>query len=267
MAAERFELLDIDRLLPASEQPRKRFAQETLEDLAASIQENGLIQPVVVRPLPGSRPPAFEIVAGERRWRAAQLAGLHRIPALIRDVDDDSAALAALVENLQREDLSLLEEARAVQALVERHGLTHEAVAQRCGYRTRDRVTHLLRILRLPSEVLDLIDEGKLSFGHAKLLAGLPRREQAEWARETVKRGWSVEALSRHLRRRSDPPARDQKTEADPNVRRLETLLGEHLGAPVRLDCPNARGGRLVIEFDSLDVLDGILDRIGFRDD
>ena len=267
MTTERIEWLDIDRLAPSADQPRKRFDPESLEDLAASLEHAGMLQPIVVRPLPGSHPPRFEIVAGERRWRAAQRAGLRRVPVLIRHLDDSETALAALVENLQRENLTLLEEARAVRRLVETHGLTHEAVARRCGYRTRDRVTHLLRILRLPQDVLELLDRKALSFGHAKLLAGLDTvAERSRWAHETVRHGWSVETLARRLRgARARPKKSGEGSGKDPNVARLERNLSEHLGVPVALRMKDARKGELVLRFDSLDVLDGLLEKIGFR--
>ena len=266
--SERIEWLDIDRIVPSPGQPRKRFDPESIDELAASIGHAGMLQPIVVRPVPGTCRRRFEIVAGERRWRAAQRAGLHRVPVVVRNLDDEDAALAALVENLQRQDLSLLEEARAVERLVREFGMTHQEVAGRCGYGARDRVTHLLRILKLPTEVLGMLEDGILSFGHAKLLAGLPVAEQSALAREAAARRWSVAALARHVRRRQEAQDAGHPRQDDPNIRELEQRVSEIVGAETRVEFqPNTGRGCIRFTFHSLEQLEGILERLGWSEE
>lgn len=259
--------VDIDLLQPGRYQPRRTFAPEALEELAGSIRAEGVVQPIIVRPLHGAGPARYEIIAGERRWRAAQLAGLRQIPALIRSPDDRSALVQALVENLQREDLNPVEAARGIQRLIDEFELTHLEAARRLG-RSRDAVTHLLRILTLEPRVLAWIEEGRLTLGHAKLLVGLPQSLQQVIANEVIDRGLSVRALEQRIRAMDRTPGRSSKPESgrDADIVRLEQRVGELVGAQTRVDYePNRRQGRLTFTFHSLDALEGILERLGYR--
>ncbi|HSH40766.1 MAG TPA: ParB/RepB/Spo0J family partition protein [Arenicellales bacterium] len=260
-AAARGELrkLPLDLLDRGRYQPRTDFDPAALQELADSIRSQGVVQPIVVRPQPGGR---YEIVAGERRWRAAQLAGLDEIPALVREITDETAVAVALIENIQREDLNPLEEATALKRLTTEFGMTHQAVAEAVG-RSRVSVTNLLRLLELAQEVKGLIGERRLEMGHARALLSLDHPRQVEVARQVASRGLSVretEALVRRLlegRDRSRPqPA------ADPNIRHLQEDLASRLGATVQIQHGRSGKGRLVIRYNDLDELDGILERI-----
>jgi ParB family chromosome partitioning protein len=259
--------IDVDLLQAGRYQPRRNFVPAALEKLAGSIRAEGVLQPIIARPLPGSTPTRYEIIAGERRWRAAQLAGLQSIPALVRDPDDRSALVQALVENLQREDLDPVETARGVQRLIDEFQLTHDEAARRLGH-SRDAVSHLLRILKLEPGVLADVSQGRLSLGHAKLLASLPQPLQQEIAQEVIDRGLSVRALEQRIRALDRPPGRSPKPESgrDADIVRLEQRVGELVGAQTRVDYePNRRQGRLTFTFHSLDALEGILERLGYR--
>jgi len=252
--------IPLDLIRPGPDQPRRRFDPAALQELADSIRAQGVVQPVVVRPAPEG---GYELVAGERRWRAAQLAGLQEIPAVVRRLDGREAAAVALIENIQREDLNALEQARALARLVEEFGLTHQEVAEAVG-RSRSAVSNTLRLLELEPEVQRLVEEGALEMGHARALLALGGAAQREAAARVVAKGLSVRETERLVRRlvqggtsRRPVPARD------PDVARLERELGERLGAPVRIE-HRARGrGRLVIEYASLEELDGLLERLG----
>lgn len=263
----RLRQIDIDLLCPGRYQPRREFPSEALAELAASIQAEGVLQPILVRPLPGTAPPRYEIIAGERRWRAAQAAGLQRVPALVRSTDDRTALSHALVENLQREDLNPVEMAQGVARLIEEFQLTHEAAARTLG-RSRDAISHLLRILKLDPEVLAMVAQDRLSLGHAKLLAGLPQSMQQPLAEEALRKDLSVRALERRIRARMDtsesPTTAD--TRRDPDIVRLEQHVGEMVGAETRIDyAPSRCRGQLCFTFHSLEALDGILQRLGYR--
>ena len=242
-------------------QPRRKFDQEALKKLAESIQAQGLMQPVVLRPRPQG---GYELVAGERRWRAAQLAGLSSIPALVKQVSDQEASLMALVENLQREDLGPLEQAAAMQRLRDEFGLTQEQIAQSLG-KSRPAVANALRLLKLEPEVQDLLNDGSLEEGHARPLLTLPAGVQAEAARAIVEQGMNArqaEALARRLqapgsRKRPDAAAKDADT------LRLERNLSEQIGAQVSIShSAKGKNGKLIIRYSSLDELDGILKHI-----
>jgi ParB family chromosome partitioning protein len=241
---------------------------DSLAELAESIKAQGVVQPIVVRPLPrqGDGEARYEIVAGERRWRAAQLAGLHAIPAVVRDIPDESAVAVALIENIQRENLNPIEEARALHRLVEEFGLTHEDAASAVG-RSRTTVTNLLRLLELPRPVRTFLESRELDMGHARALLGLPTPEmQFEIAERIVKQGWSVREAEQAVRRvagTSGDKGRGSAREApsDPNVRRLETDLAETLGATVKIE-HGPKGGRVVIRYHGLEELEGILAHI-----
>jgi ParB family chromosome partitioning protein len=249
-------------------QPRVDMRQEALEELAISIRNQGLIQPIVVRPLASGA--GYEIIAGERRWRAAQIAGLTTIPALIRRVPDEAAIAMALIENIQREDLNPLEEARALQRLVAEFHVTHSQAAEAVG-RSRTTVTNLLRLLELAPEVAALVEKRQLEMGHARALLGLSsRRAQIEAAQRVVGQSLSVrqtEALVRHLTAATAPGAApavksSASQQTDPNVRALQQDLSEKLGAKVLIQQDSGGKGKLVIAYNSLDELDGILHHI-----
>jgi len=257
----------VDLLQRGKYQPRIDMREETLAELAESIKAQGVVQPIVVRPLPnpGGGETRYEIVAGERRWRAAQLAGLHSIPAVVRDIPDEAAVAVALIENIQREDLNPLEEARSLHRLVEEFGLTHADAAEAVG-RSRVTVTNLLRLLELPRPVRELLERRQLDMGHARALLGLGSPEQqVEIGERIAKQGWSVRETEAAVRRVAGPlgsskPAKTAR-DGDPNVRRLETDLAETLGATVSIE-HGPKGGRVVIRYHGLAELEGILAHI-----
>ena len=236
-------------------------------ELADSIKSQGLVQPILVRPLPHRNPgesQRYEIIAGERRWRAAQMAGLADIPAVIRDVPDEAAVSMALIENIQREDLNPLEEARALSRLIEEFGLTHQAAAEAVG-RSRAAVSNLVRLMELADEVKELLEQRRIEMGHARALLGLTsRRQQIEVAGLVAKKSLSVrdtEALVRriispHPDNPRDPPA------VDPDIHRLERELADKLGAKVAFQHTASGKGKLVVSYNSLDELEGILGHI-----
>ncbi len=233
-----------------------------LEELAASIRAQGVLQPIVVRPMSGSG--RYELMAGERRWRAAQLAGLQDIPAVIRDVPDQAAMAIALIENIQRENLNPVEEAHALQRLVDEFEMTHQQAADAVG-RSRAAVSNLLRLLDLSSEVKNLLEHGDLEMGHARALLALSGDQQTQAARQVVAKGLSVretEHLVRRLLQTASSVDRRESPAADPDIRRLQDDLSAQLGAIVKIQ-HTARGkGRLVVHYNSLDELDGILNHI-----
>ena len=251
--------LDIDRIHRGKYQPRQHFDQEALQELANSITAQGIVQPIVVR-ADGDK---FELIAGERRWRAAQLANLQKVPAIVRDIDSKSAAAIALIENIQREDLNPLEEAQALMRLIEEFDLTHQQVADSIG-RSRAAVSNLLRLLDLADPVKDQVNKGLLNMGHARALLALIRHDQIEVARIVVNRGLSVreteQLVKKTLAGSSAKPASPAST--DPDVQRLETKISEKLGAAVKIKSGKKGAGQLVISFHSGDELDGILQHL-----
>jgi len=261
--------LPLDVLQRGRYQPRLDMRPETLTELADSIKAQGVVQPIVVRPLEAPQAGAsqrYEIIAGERRWRAAQMAGLAEIPAVIRAIPDEAAIAVALIENIQRENLNPLEEARALSRLVSEFGLTHQEVAEAVG-RSRAGVSNLLRLLELPPEVAELVEKRELEMGHARaLLALAQRRQQSEVALLVAKKGLSVretEALVRRLQAPAGSSGGDSAPAArDPNVERLEQDLAEKLGAKVAIQQGSRGRGKLVVSYNSLDELDGILAHI-----
>lgn len=254
--------LPLERIERGRFQPRRDFDPERLRELADSIAAQGVIQPIVVRPLDGDR---YEIVAGERRWRAAQQAGLAEIPVVVRDVDEATALAIALIENIQRHDLSPLEEAGALERLLGEFGLTHQQVAEAVG-KSRATVTNLLRLLDLEPPVKALLDTGSLEMGHARALLGLKAGEQITAAEQVVAQGLSVRETERLVRRLlSEADAKRPASGApslDPNIRALQDNLCERLGARVAIQHGNRGAGKLVIAYNSLDELDGILAHI-----
>jgi ParB family chromosome partitioning protein len=267
-AEDELQHLPLDLLQRGRYQPRLDMRPESLAELAESIRAQGVVQPIVVRPLdaPDERGvQRYEIIAGERRWRAAQQAGLRDIPAVIRRVPDEAAIAMALIENIQREDLNPLEEARALERLISEFGLTHQQAADAVG-RSRAAVSNLLRLLELPEEVCERLAKRELEMGHARALLGLPqRRQQIEVATLLVRKGLSVRETEALVRRMSEPQresAGAAVATTDPNIRRLQQDLSEKLGATVAIEHSQSGKGRLVVRYNSLDELDGILTHI-----
>lgn len=252
--------LPIDLLQPGKYQPRTDMHQESLQDLANSIKAQGVLQPVVVRKIDGGR---YEIIAGERRWRAAQLAELHEVPAVIRDVPDEAAIAMALIENIQRENLNPIEEANALQRLIEEFELTHQQAADAVG-RSRAAVSNLLRLLSLNQDVRLLLENGDLEMGHARALLTLEGDGQSKAARDVVARGLSVRETEQLVNRLRDPSSSRPKAAKtlDPNIQRLQDDLAEKLGAKVAVQHANSGKGKLVVHYNTLDELDGILAHI-----
>jgi ParB family chromosome partitioning protein len=262
---EELARVPLDLLQRGRYQPRLDMRPESLTELAESIRAQGVVQPIVVRPIGEADERGvqrYEIIAGERRWRAAQQAGLRDIPAVIRRVPDEAAIAMALIENIQREDLNPLEEARALERLISEFGLTHQQAADAVG-RSRAAVSNLLRLLELPEEVCERLARREIEMGHARALLGLPqRRQQIEVATLVASRGLSVRDTESLVRRMAEPP--ESRTQAppaaiDPNIQRLEEDLAEKLGARVNIEHARAGNGRLVIRYNSLEELDGIL--------
>ena len=265
-AGDRLASLPLDLLQRGKFQPRVDMRTETLQELADSIKSQGLVQPILVRPVGGRVPgesQRYEIIAGERRWRAAQMAGLAEIPAVIRDVPDEAAVSMALIENIQREDLNPLEEARALLRLTEEFGLTHQAAAEAVG-RSRAAVSNLLRLMELADEVKELLEQRRIEMGHARALLGLTsRRQQIEVAGLVAKKSLSVRDTEGLVRRIMNPhPAAQEAPAADPDISRLERELADKLGAKVAFQHTASGKGKLVVSYNSLDELEGILGHI-----
>ena len=238
-------------------QPRRLMDQQALEELAQSIRTRGVVQPVVVRP--GADGQLYELVAGERRWRAAQMAELRAIPAVIKELSDEAALGVALIENIQRQDLNPVEEALAIKRLIDDFDLTHQEAGDAIG-RSRAAVSNLLRLLDLREDVLRLLESGELEMGHARALLPLHGEVQSRAAAEVVARGLSARETEALVRRLNAPPK--EPTPPDPDVRRLENDLSERIGSAVSIRHGARGAGRLVIRYGSLDELDGILERI-----
>jgi len=264
--------LPLDLLQRGKYQPRVDMRQETLQELADSIKAQGVVQPIVVRPVgtpAAGQSQRYEIIAGERRWRASQLAGLPDIPAIIRHIPDEAAIAVALIENIQREDLNSLEEARALDRLINEFQLTHQQCADAIG-RSRAAVSNLLRLLEAAPEVCEMVAHHSLEMGHARALLGLTnKRKQAEVAAEVVKKGMSVRDTEALVRRLTTAPsaaggesAASSGGSSDPNVSRLEQELAEKLGAKVTIQHASSGKGKVVVTYNSLDELDGILAHI-----
>ncbi|MEJ2256605.1 MAG: ParB/RepB/Spo0J family partition protein [Woeseiaceae bacterium] len=258
--------IPVELLQRGQYQPRVDMRQDTLENLADSIRSQGVVQPIVVRPIGGSSGERrFEIIAGERRWRAAQLAGLANIPAVVRDIADEAAIAMALIENIQREDLNPLEESRALDRLIREFDLTHAEAAEAVG-RSRASVSNLLRLLDLSDKVKPLLEDRQLEMGHARALLGISdATQQFDVARQVVKKGLSVRETERLVKRISAGGAKKPAklpAAKDADIRRLEIEVSEKLGARVNLEHSAKGAGKLVISYNSLDELDGILKHI-----
>jgi ParB family chromosome partitioning protein len=266
-AGDRIASLPLDLLQRGKYQPRTDMRPESLQELADSIKAQGLVQPILVRPLPGrnaGESQRYEIIAGERRWRAAQMAGLAEISVVIRDVPDEATLAMALIENIQREDLNPLEEARALSRLIEEFGLTHQSAAEAVG-RSRAAVSNLLRLMELADEVKELLEQRRIEMGHARALLSLTgRRQQIEVAGLVARKSLSVRDTESLVRRLLSPPKAGgaADTSPDPDIRRLELELADKLGAKVAFQHNPTGKGKLVVSYNSLDELEGILGHI-----
>ena len=257
---QRQESLVVGSLQPGKYQPRTRMDPGSLEELAASIKAQGLIQPISVRPVGGGR---FEIIAGERRWRAAQIAGLAEVPVLVRDIPDDAALAMSLIENIQREDLNPLEEAAGIQRLIDEFSMTHQEAADAVG-RSRSGASNLLRLLQLAKPAQDMLMAGDIEMGHARALLPLSKGEQGRLAALVVEKGYSVRETERLVARELNPPVKKGgEKRADRDLLRLEAELSDRLGATVKISANRKGSGSLNIRFGSLDQLDGLLARLG----
>lgn len=262
---ELLQSIAVDRIHPGRYQPRSRMDEASLAELAESIKAQGLVQPILVRPVDGGR---FEIIAGERRWRAAHRAGLTEVPALVRAVADQAALALSLIENIQRENLNPLEEAQGIARLIGDFGLTHEAAAQAIG-RSRSAVSNLLRLTQLAKPVQELLLAGRLDMGHARALLALPAAQQPAAAQRVIANALSVRESERMVHALLTPAARRGKRpprrRADADLTRLEEELADALGATVRIEPTRKGGGRVVIGYASLEQLDGIVAKLRRR--
>ncbi len=259
--SDSLKTLAVDLLQRGQYQPRKDFNKDSLQELADSISAQGVVQPIVVRALPRSK--KFEIIAGERRWRAAQLAGLQDVPVVVKDVPDKTVMCIALIENIQREDLNPLEEAEALARLIEEFDMTHDTIAEAVG-RSRSAVTNLLRLLELNSKVKQLVESRQIDMGHARALLTLPLAKQLSVAETIIKQGLSVRATEKLVQQLSgdSKQGKAKQTSKDPNIQSLENDLSEKMGAKVTIKQQAKGKGVLQINYHSLDELDGILKHI-----
>lgn len=260
-AAERPGTLSVAALQPGKYQPRTNMHDEAIAELADSIRAQGVIQPILVRPI---GPDRYEIIAGERRWRAAQKAGLSDVPVVIRDVRDDAALAMALIENIQREDLNAIEEAAGIQRLIDEFGMTHQAAAEAVG-RSRSAVSNLLRLLQLPAALRRMLADGRLEMGHARALLGLPTHEQLAAADQIAEKQLSVreaETLAANLAAGKNRTTRRAAPAPDRDIQRLEEELADALGTAVHIRAGRRGRGKLVIDYGSLDQLDGLLTKL-----
>jgi ParB family chromosome partitioning protein len=255
--------LPIEQLVPGKYQPRQDMSPEALEDLASSIRSQGIIQPIVVRPISDN---TYEIIAGERRWRAAQLAELDLVPCIIKDVPDEAAVAIALIENIQREDLNAMEEAIALQRLQDEFELTHQEVADAVG-KSRTSITNYLRLNKLEPDVKTLMEHGDLEFGHAKVLLGLSGDEQILAARKVVAKELTVRDTEKLVNSITEGVKDKEIVDKDPDVKLLEQQLIEKLGAKVDISYNRKGKGKLVISYSSLDELDGIISHLNPEED
>ncbi len=257
---DRLATLKVGQIGPGRFQPRTRMDEASLQELAASIRTQGLMQPILVRPVAGER---YEIIAGERRWRGAKIAGLAEVPVLVRDVPDQTALAMALIENIQRENLNPLEEAQGVQRLVSEFSLTHQEAAEAIG-RSRTATTNLLRLLNLEKSVQRLMFDGRLDMGHARALLALEGRRQEHVAAQVAERGLSVRETEKLVNDLLNPSVRSKthRAQTDRDVARLEEQLSEELGTTVQIRQGRKGAGKLVISYTSHDHLDSLLERI-----
>ena len=257
---DRLQQLPVEILQRGQFQPRRLMDKEALDDLANSISKQGVLQPIVARKLDSGD---YEIIAGERRWRAAQQAGLDRVPVVVRELSDEDAMVIGLIENLQREDLNPIEEARGMQRLIEEFTMTHQQVADSVS-RSRAAVSNLLRLLSLQGEVSSLLEQGQLDMGHARALLSLDEGAQLKAAQQIIKVGMSVRQAEQLVRRMQEEQIStvSKTKEKDPDIRHLEESLSERLGTNVLIKVGNRGKGKLIIDFHGNDVLQGILEKI-----
>ncbi len=251
--------LPVEFLQPGQYQPRKIMTDDALEELASSIKAQGVIQPVVVRELSKDK---YEIIAGERRWRASQIAGLDEIPCLVKDIPDEAAIAMALIENIQREDLNAMEEAVALQRLMQEFELTHQQTADAVG-KSRTTVTNLLRLLTLSEVCRTMLERGDLEMGHARALLSLPSEEQTSIARVVVAKGLTVRDTEKLVRKANSPVTTKQPQKSDPHIAQLERSLSDKVGAPIKIQHGAKGKGKIIIQYNSLDELDGVLNHMG----
>ena len=253
-------MMAVSQLVPGKYQPRSQIDSESLQELADSIRAQGLMQPILVRETAAG----YEIIAGERRWRAAQLAGMSEVPVLLREVADAEVAAMALIENIQREDLNAIDEAHGLHRLIEEFGMTHDAAAQAVG-KSRTAVSNLLRLLNLSRPVQDMLGAGLIEMGHARALLPLHAGQQRELAHEIETRGLSVREVERRVARLKAPAAAPAKPAASRDTLRLEEALADALGMTAQVRVGGKGGGRLTLHFSSADALDGLLQRLGIE--
>lgn len=253
--------LSVEVIQPGQYQPRRDIQPESLDELAASIKAQGLMQPIIVRPLVGFED-RYEIIAGERRWRACRLLDMTHIPALVREVDDESAIALALIENIQREDLNPMEEAIALHRLQHEFELTQQQVADAVG-KNRATIANLLRLMKLNDDVKRLLEHGDIEMGHARALLALNGQEQSDAATQVVSRALTVRQTEALVRQWQEPESiQPEKAPVNPDIQRLERILGDRLGAKVAIQHGEKGKGKLVINYTSLEELDGILNHI-----
>lgn len=256
--------MPVEFLQPGRYQPRRVMTEEALNELAESIKSQGLIQPIVVRKIDNN---VFEIIAGERRWRASQKAGLHEVQVLVKEVSEQGAAAMALIENMQREDLNSIEEALGLQRLIHEFQLTQEQAAGAVG-KSRVSVTNLLRLLHLHDDVKTLLERGDIEMGHARAMLSLEKDKQPAVARDVASKQLNVRETEKLVRRLLNPSLSktDPKISNNADITRLQRQLAEHLGAPVKVEHGPKKAGRLVIPYNSLEQLDGILEKLGIKE-
>ncbi len=254
--------LNVTLLKPGKYQPRSHMDEASLNDLAASIKSQGVMQPILVRQLADG---SYEIIAGERRWRASKLAGLTHVPVLVRSVPDNAALAMALIENIQRENLNPLEEAVGIQRLIDEFKMTHQVAAEAVG-RSRSAASNLLRLLKLPSTVQGLLMENKLDMGHARALLSLESAQQILLANKIVANGLSVREAEKLVQNLLNPAPKHKKAKTDRDIIRLQEKIADRLGTPVEVRHGAKGAGKLVISYKTLDQLDGILSKIGVQE-
>ena len=250
--------LPVDQLQPGKYQPRTRMNQDALKELAESIKTQGVIQPILVRPVGDNQ---YEIIAGERRWRASRMAGLQSVPVVIRDIPDNQALAVALIENIQREDLNPLEQAVGIQRLTSEFGMTHQSAAESLG-RSRTAVTNLLRLLELAPPVRDMLADGRLDMGHARALLALPALRQVELANEIAAKGMTVRDVEKRVGEWVSRPKPRVPRTVDRDVARLQEELSQKLGTQVQIKQKSKGRGALIVEYGNLDQLDGLIEKL-----
>lgn len=254
----KIEKLPLAQIQPGAFQPRQKFDEASLQDLADSIKSQGLVQPIIVKWVASEH---YELIAGERRLRAAKLAGLETLPAIIREVDDQQNLAMALIENIQRESLGALEEAQALSRLIQDFSLTQQAVAELVG-RSRASVTNTLRLLKLPELIQSWLQDDMLTMGHARALLGLPEQAQVNFAQKVIDQGWSVRQTEQAVKQFEHPESPRKQKLVDPNIKALQESIAGQLGAKVRIMHGHKGRGKLEIGYSDLDQLDEILDKL-----